>query len=316
MTELIITRGLPASGKSTWAKAWVAEDPANRVRVNRDDLRFMMFGKYWGKGVDEDAVTVAEETLVKSALSKGKSVVVDATHLRASVVRKWARIHPVVLKDFAIPVDVCIDNDVIRSAEGGRRVGERVIRDMARRYKVDSVYGSLPVVNLDDVQEVEMKPYLAGTTPAYCFDIDGTLARMVDRGPYDTSKYLTDVADRHVSELMWHLQDGAAYGVENYNWDKTLDPSVAFLILSGRDEEFKPVLVEWLRGWGLEIPEENIFMRPKGDQRNDAIIKSELVDKHISGVYDVIMHFDDRDRVVNALRRKGMKVAQVEPGDF
>jgi len=311
MTELIVTRGLPASGKSTWAKAWVAEDPANRVRVNRDDLRFMLFGKYWGKGVDEDAVTVAEEALVKSALSKGKSVVVDATHLRASVVRKWARIHPVVLKDFPHPPEILVATDEDRMKRGERGVGPKVIRDMAKRYKVDMTYGILPTVRLDDVQEVDMKPYIPGPIPAFCFDIDGTLARMVDRGPYDTSKYHTDVADKAMSELLWFLQDGAK--LSGASWD---GHEVAFLVLSGRDEEFKPILVEWLRGWGLEIPEENIFMRPKGDQRNDAVIKSELVDKHISGVYDVIMHFDDRDRVVNALRRKGMKVAQVEPGDF
>lgn len=37
MKQLIITRGIPASGKSTWAKEWVAEDPDHRVRVNRDE---------------------------------------------------------------------------------------------------------------------------------------------------------------------------------------------------------------------------------------------------------------------------------------
>lgn len=129
---------------------------------------------------------------------------------------------------------------------------------------------------------------------------------MVERGPYDTSKYHTDVADRHLSELFWHLQDG----------HRGAEQPVATLVLSGRSEEFKPVLIEWLRGWGLDVDPDLIFMRAKGDTRNDAIVKSELVDRHISGVYDVIMHFDDRNRVVDALRAKGMKVAQVEYGDF
>lgn len=39
MNTLTITRGLPGSGKSTWAKAWTAADPTCRARVNRDDLR-------------------------------------------------------------------------------------------------------------------------------------------------------------------------------------------------------------------------------------------------------------------------------------
>ena len=71
---------------------------------------------------------------------------------------------------------------------------------------------------------------------------------------------------------------------------------------------------EWLEGWGIHL--DHLFMRPRGDGRNDSIVKSELVDKHISGKYDVIAHFDDRQRVVDALRAKGMKVLQVAPGDF
>ena len=46
MPTLHITRGLPASGKSTWAREWVAEDPASRAEVNRDQLRLMMHGGF------------------------------------------------------------------------------------------------------------------------------------------------------------------------------------------------------------------------------------------------------------------------------
>ena len=36
--KLILCRGIQGSGKSTWAKAWVAEDPEHRIRINNDDL--------------------------------------------------------------------------------------------------------------------------------------------------------------------------------------------------------------------------------------------------------------------------------------
>ena len=44
MSTVIFTKGLPASGKSTWAKAWAAEQPG-RVRINSNDLRAMMGGE-------------------------------------------------------------------------------------------------------------------------------------------------------------------------------------------------------------------------------------------------------------------------------
>ena len=44
--KIILTRGIPGSGKSTWAKAWVAESPETRIRLNWDDMRNML-GPYW-----------------------------------------------------------------------------------------------------------------------------------------------------------------------------------------------------------------------------------------------------------------------------
>ena len=46
MPKIILTRGIQCSGKSTWTKKWVEEDPTHRVRWNNDDFRGMM-GPYW-----------------------------------------------------------------------------------------------------------------------------------------------------------------------------------------------------------------------------------------------------------------------------
>jgi len=39
MSKLIATRGIPASGKTTWAREYCLKNP-NTVRVNRDDIRY------------------------------------------------------------------------------------------------------------------------------------------------------------------------------------------------------------------------------------------------------------------------------------
>ena len=42
MVNVYITKGLPASGKTTWAKELVASAPNSYKRVNKDDLRAKM----------------------------------------------------------------------------------------------------------------------------------------------------------------------------------------------------------------------------------------------------------------------------------
>lgn len=38
MIKVIMTKGLPASGKSTWAKQLIEENPNVYKRINKDDL--------------------------------------------------------------------------------------------------------------------------------------------------------------------------------------------------------------------------------------------------------------------------------------
>ena len=46
--KLIMTKGLPASGKSTWAKQYLDDNPGTK-RVNKDDLRAMLDNGKWSK---------------------------------------------------------------------------------------------------------------------------------------------------------------------------------------------------------------------------------------------------------------------------
>lgn len=133
MQQLILTVSLPGSGKSTFAKAWVLEDPTHRIRVNRDDIRRML-GPYWVPS-REDLVTQLEHSSIKHAIHKKYSVIVDATNFRTDIISNLSLrlgIDPEI-KDFTdVPIETCIERDKNRPKE--EQVGEEVICNMAKKY--------------------------------------------------------------------------------------------------------------------------------------------------------------------------------------
>lgn len=137
---LYITRGLPGCGKTTRARAWVAEFPGSRVRVNRDDLRDMLFGGWTGDPQHEGAVTAVTEAMVRTLLRRGWHVVCDDTNLRHAYVERQCQLAvevgvPVEIWDWLdVPVEVCIGRDAERARQGGKSVGADVIRRMHLAY--------------------------------------------------------------------------------------------------------------------------------------------------------------------------------------
>lgn len=132
MSTLYVVRGLPASGKTTWARAWVRQDPENRVRVNRDDLRAMLHNGTWMGNKTETAVKRVRNLLIVSLL-RDHDVVCDDTNLSDRVIRQLENLlgvdDEIKLVDLRhIPLAVCLDRD--RKRTGRERVGDHVIRNM------------------------------------------------------------------------------------------------------------------------------------------------------------------------------------------
>lgn len=132
---LVITKGCPASGKTTFARNWVTDGPTERIRVNRDEIRRQL-GPYWIPS-REEYVTIVEDFMIVSALMNDYSVIVDATNMNGikrfeELVESIPGNIEIVIEDFThVPLDVLLERDKNRPKE--EQVGEDVIRKFYKR---------------------------------------------------------------------------------------------------------------------------------------------------------------------------------------
>lgn len=294
-SRLLITRGVPGSGKSTYARKWVDENPSRRVRINRDDIRFMLFGKYWG--VDEKAVTRVQDTLLRAAIADGKDVILDNTNLQSKNVIDTLKIAAetrdvfVQFNDFEISFEKAVARDAARD----RTVGEDVIRGFYDRFMGGVKNPRFPEVPRLPAEWVfEPHQIRVGLPSAILVDIDGTLAHSGQYDVYNGAHYINHGFDLTVASAVQGLSREAVAKV---------------IIMSGRDSTYRRETEEWLME--NEFNYDELYMRAVGDVRNDAVIKNELFETHITGRYNALAVFDDRPRVVRLWQKKGIKVFNV-----
>jgi len=290
MLKLVMMKGLPGSGKSTIAKRLV--DESGYVRVNKDDLRAMLNNSKWTAS-NEKAVLKYRDYIIRDALTRGKNVVVDDTNFdakHAETLLEIAKNHKASFEVNYIetPFEVCVERDLKRL----NSVGETVIRRMYNKY----------VRVIETPKKAEQN--------AIIIDIDGTLAHMNNRSPYDYTQVSQDSPDPTIVPIIQGLDIAT----------RALGGNLKFIIVSGRDHTCRADTVAWLDRCG--VPYDELFMRDanivdeKGNKVPDTIIKEEIYEREINGKYNVVAVFDDRDQVVKMWRQKGLKVLQVAEGDF
>lgn len=279
MPKVILTKGLPASGKTTWAKLEQKKDP-NIVLVNKDELRAMLHQSIHSEGREKFVLKV-RDFIIQEAVNEGHDVIVHDTNFSSKHESRISQlVHgkaTVELKDFTdVPLEECIKRDIGRPGA----VGEKVIRKM---YK-DFIAPKTPVV--------EVNPKLPDVI--LC-DLDGTLCLFGDANPYDRD-FTKDKVNKPVK--------------------KTLDSFLAkqVILVSGRNGKFRDQTEEWLEKNGIKYRE--LIMRAEGDVRKDVLVKQEMYENHIKGQYNVLFVLDDRDQVVEFWRSQGLTCFQVAEGDF
>lgn len=307
--RLFLTRGLPGSGKSTWAKQ-MSKKYNNVILISRDDLRNSLYSEFsFGNKKAEDFVTIQQRGIIKNALMTGHDVIVHDTNLNISFMKQFKkhfiRYSNIFIVDFTdVPVEVCISRDELRMATKGF-VGSDVINRMNKNWnKSVGKTWPFPIVSVQVADEIlatsqgvrtDIK-YIPDTTLAdtVVLDIDGTLANIDHRSPFDHSKYHLDTLNKSVAKI--------AAGFTKA------------VILTGRDEEHYGQTALWLNK--MSIAYDILFMRPKGDKRPDYIVKKEIFFDQIAPYYNVELVVEDRRQVVEMWRSIGLMCAQVDEGDF
>jgi predicted kinase len=305
MPTIHVMTGLPASGKTTAARELLAASRGHIRRVNLDDIRRMLDhngqNKVWSRAHEATALDI-QDAAVRSAIAGGFDVVVDNTHLTPSIPKRIKETASgqaaFAVHDFThVPIDECIRRDALR---GDASVGEDVIRRLHDNHVKATKNGwRLTADWLGDHPIVELyEPDLTLPAAVMC-DIDGTLALMGNRGPYDFDKCEGDHLNESVRRAL------VSFRLANNDW---------IVLLSGRGEEYRPQTEAWLAHHA--VPYDELWMRAADDRRRDDIVKAELFDAHVRNRYAVRVSLDDRDRVVALWRRMGIPTWQVNYGAF
>ena len=132
---------------------------------------------------------------------------------------------------------------------------------------------------------------------AFIFDMDGTLAKISDRSPYE-----------------WHRVGEDSLNMPVFYCYKALkEAGYKIIIFTGRDGICKPETLEWLEKH--EIKFDVLEIRKPKNTEKDHVIKKRMFDG-IKNDYEIVGVFDDRDQVVKMWREMGLVCFQVDYGDF
>jgi predicted kinase len=300
--KVYFLKGLPGSGKSTWAKKFQTEQARRgRVikRINKDDLRSMIDNSVHSKE-REKFILELRNSIMRTCLINGYDVIIDDTNFHP---KHEEAIRNIVECDFKnvdfeivdftdVSLQTCIQRDAIRE----NSVGRAVIMDMYNRYLKQTP------------MEVQYDPSLPD---CIICDVDGTLALHETRKAFDYWKAGEDRLNTPVADLVTDIQH---HREEHYQ-------KIHTIIVTGRenlcDEDgwtISDITQRWLGD--NEIHFDDIYIRKQGDHRPDYEVKKEIYDTHIKGKYNVLYVIDDRKQVIDMWRTEGLTVLDVAGNEF
>lgn len=295
MSKLIILQGPPCSGKSTWAAEYKRQEDPEVVIVNRDDIRFELGnGKYTMKR--EDEVTEIEYNRVFEGLKEGKTVILDATNLNPTYLKKWLELpveYTYKIKEFYVPYAEAMKRSKARKEAGGLYINRNTMTHFYKKY-----YNSEFREELTD-KRVIREPELNLPSVVIC-DLDATLALHQGREPFEWDLLKTDKIDPRLRLLLNHFM--GLYKV---------------VFVTGRPESARLATTEWLQDPENKLHDNWVlYMRKNNDFSHGDDYKEKVYREKIEGKYNVLCVFEDSNKCVTRWRELGLLTCQVENSDY
>lgn len=289
----IVMVGPPGSGKSTFAK----KNYPGFVYVNQDS-----------QGVDHlhhfDMALIDGQDMIVDRMGFNKEQ--RSRYLKRAKEFGYETKIVVLHENF----DTCMERCTLRS-------DHETIKDKKTASKaINFFFSKYERVEDSEADSVE-RYWPAGDKPkAIVCDLDGTLCNL------DHRLHFVKGDRKNWGAFFKHLDKD-----EPNNWCLELLHSMSknshIVYCSGRPDSYRKATQEWLdrKGAGMfyrptETFEAPLYMRNRGDHRDDSIVKEILLDFEILTRFTPYFMIDDRARVVEMWRKRGYTVLQCAKGDF
>jgi predicted kinase len=270
----IVTVGISASGKTTWVNDLIETEKGWRD-INRDWIRFNVVkpGANWSNykfnNANEKEVTRIQGQMIMESWAAGENIVISDTNLnpttRQGLINRLRELgYTVDLKVFHVTYETALKRDRLRP----NSVGHEVIYRQMDQW--NTFNGRVTYVGDESLPK------------AIIVDVDGTIAQMSGRGPFEWHRVGEDLPRKLIIDM-----------VKNY-----FAQGYEILIVSGRSDECKAETQEWLHHH--RVPVQELHMRKEGDYRRDSAIKEEIFWTHLAHKYNIVAAIDDRPMMIRA----------------
>ena len=277
MRKLILTVGISASGKTTWVEKQKYEHSGNNnLNINRDDIRFNIVqpGSDWAtykfSKKNEKRVTEIELMVAEKGVKFESNIIISNTNLNPKTREFWKKFaekhdYEFEIKEFPITLEEAIKRDNLRP----NGVGEQVIRKQYQQW----------------LEYIGRRTYTPNENVPKCIivDIDGTVAEMNGRKPFEWDKVDTDLPRQFVIDIVKSCAD---------------KHNCHIVFLSGRDGCCYDKTRDWITKYIGHDISWTLDMRKENDNRKDSIVKEEIFWNIVAPNYNVIGVFDDRLQVL------------------